>query len=268
MIECVRNQDREKDYQKKERTVAMAGKGDGQGETAKLEKNIACIKYTVFCFNIIAWAVGGALFALTIWMASEPNFGEWITMMDAQVYYIGIYILIIASIVVMIVSFLGCCSALMEHTQGLGLYIGTQVLGFVVSIVGAAILLDFSTVNSSIQPILRRSLTALIMRSEHPDQWTMLKLIQESLGCCGADGSNDYIRLRQPLPVSCRDSVSGNAFFHGCVDELTWFLEDKSGWIAGLAVALSTICVIDAVLSIILIQALKKEEEEARTYRH
>lgn len=106
--------------------------------------------------------------------------------------------------------------------------------------------------------------------------------------------------LRQPLPASCRDTVTGNAFFHGCVDELTWFLEDKSVWIAAIAIALSTVCVsiiynsrgnlkkkrrpilvhriikyfffcqqvIDAVMSIVLIQALKKEEEEARTYRH
>lgn len=34
----------------------MAGKGQGQGENAaKLEKNIACIKYTIFCFNVVAW---------------------------------------------------------------------------------------------------------------------------------------------------------------------------------------------------------------------
>lgn len=63
--------------------------------------------------------VGASLFALTIWMASEPNFGEWIRLLDANVYFIGIYVLIIASIIVMIVSFLGCCSALMEHTLGL-----------------------------------------------------------------------------------------------------------------------------------------------------
>lgn len=61
------------------------------------------------------------------------------------------------------------------------------------------------------------------------------------IGCCGADGSNDYMLLRQPLPSSCRDTVTGNAFFHGCVDELTWFLEDKSGWVAGIAMALTTI---------------------------
>lgn len=61
------------------------------------------------------------------------------------------------------------------------------------------------------------------------------------IGCCGADGSNDYITMRQPLPSTCRDTVTGNAFFHGCVDELTWLLEDKSGWVAGLAMTLSFI---------------------------
>jgi len=35
----------------------MAGKGDGQGEKSaeKLANQIACIKYTVFCFNVVAW---------------------------------------------------------------------------------------------------------------------------------------------------------------------------------------------------------------------
>lgn len=51
--------------------------------------------------------------------------------------------------------------------------------------------------------------------------------------------------LRQPLPLECRDTITGNAFFHGCVEELTWFLEDKSGWVAGLAMALALLHVIN-----------------------
>lgn len=47
--------------------------------------------------------------------------------------------------------------------------------------------------------------------------------------------------LRQPLPIECRDTVTGNAFFNGCVDELTWFLEDKSAWAAGMAMSLAMI---------------------------
>ena len=34
----------------------MAGKGAGQGESSsKLDGQIACIKYTLFCFNIMSW---------------------------------------------------------------------------------------------------------------------------------------------------------------------------------------------------------------------
>lgn len=58
--------------------------------------------------------------------------------------------------------------------------------------------------------------------------------------------------MRQPLPSTCRDSVTGNAFFHGCVDELTWLLEDKSGWVAGLAMTLALIKV-SKILILILI---------------
>lgn len=59
------------------------------------------------------------------------------------------------------------------------------------------------------------------------------------VGCCGADGANDYLSLQQPLPSQCRDTVTGNPFYHGCVDELTWFFEEKTAWVVGLAM---TVC--------------------------
>ncbi|GLH05531.1 Tetraspanin-2A [Gryllus bimaculatus] len=81
------------------------------------------------------------------------------------------------------------------------------------------------------------------------------------VGCCGADGPSDYLLLHQPLPSECRDSVTGNAFFYGCVDELTWFFEEKSGWVCGLVMTLCAIQVINIVLCTVLIHALKTEED-------
>lgn len=49
--------------------------------------------------------------------------------------------------------------------------------------------------------------------------------------------------LQQPLPTECRDTVTGNPFFHGCVDELTWFFEAKCAWIAALAMLVAFITV-------------------------
>lgn len=103
------------------------------------------------------------------------------TLLNANEYYIGIYILIIGTIITFAVSILGCIGALMEHQRGLFAYVGTQVLGFVVYTIGAAVLLDFSTLNSSLQPLLKRSLHWLISRSAYPAQAQVLQLIQESV---------------------------------------------------------------------------------------
>lgn len=59
--------------------------------------------------------VGLGLFAFSLWIRVEPGFEEWIKILDIYSYYIGVYILIAVSVVVLLTSFLGCCSALMEH---------------------------------------------------------------------------------------------------------------------------------------------------------
>lgn len=70
-------------------------------------------------------------------------------------------------------------------------------------------------------------------------QWITAILTCWQIACCGADGPGDYLSLQQPLPSQCRDTVTGNPFFHGCVSELTWFFEQKCAWVAGLAM---TVC--------------------------
>lgn len=56
---------------------------------------------------------------MTVWIRAEPGFEEFVRMLDIWIYYIGIYILIIAGGLVMITSFLGCCAALTESKIGL-----------------------------------------------------------------------------------------------------------------------------------------------------
>lgn len=68
---------------------------------------------------VFSQIVGAMMFIMTVWIRAEPGFEEWVQILNIYVYYVGIYILIAAAVIVMIVSFLGCCSALMEHTTGL-----------------------------------------------------------------------------------------------------------------------------------------------------
>lgn len=81
------------------------------------------------------------------------------------------------------------------------------------------------------------------------------------MGCCGGSGVDDFINLRRAIPAQCRDTVTGNAFYYGCADEITWLLEQRSSWITGLAILLCAKKIVNIVLSTILIQLHQKEEE-------
>lgn len=56
---------------------------------------------------------------LAVWLRADSGFEEWVRMLDIWVYYVGVYILIIAGGIVMITAFLGCCAALTESKLGL-----------------------------------------------------------------------------------------------------------------------------------------------------
>ncbi|XP_076653416.1 tetraspanin 2A [Halictus rubicundus] len=233
----------------------------------QLEQRIQCIKFTIFCLNAVIWLLGSSMFGLSVWLRLDPGFQEWVEFLDIYEFYNGIYILLAASIFIIIITFIGCGVALMEHILGLYVFIGLQLFCYVMDLAGTALLLDYSTYDSQIQPLIRKSMRSLINNYQDDRATFILQLIQESIGCCGADGPRDYLTLKKPLPNECRDSVTGNAFFHGCVEEISWFLEGRSGWLAGLALALCMLHVIIAALSMTLVRAIKKEEQTMASKR-
>ncbi|XP_019867576.1 tetraspanin-2A [Aethina tumida] len=241
----------------------MAGKGEGEGDgLGKLTARISVIKYVLVASNSLLWMLGLTIFALCLWMRVEDGIQEWLIKLDATNFYIGVYILIAVSIIIMLIAFFGCVVAVVDNNFFSLIYIGIQAIGFVLSLAGAAVLLDYSARNSRFQPIVRDSMLRLISNAHHEESRQTLSMIQENIACCGADGASDYVKWNQPLPSECRDTVTGNAFYHGCVDELTWFFEEKCAGIAGLAMAVCFFAVMNAVLTIVLMQALKKEEQE------
>ncbi|RZC32453.1 hypothetical protein BDFB_012075 [Asbolus verrucosus] len=63
--------------------------------------------------------IGASIFALCLWLRFEPGIGEYLEKLRATDFYIGIYVLIVASIIIMIVAFIGCVSALQESSLAL-----------------------------------------------------------------------------------------------------------------------------------------------------
>ncbi len=42
------------------------------------------------------------------------------------------------------------------------------------------------------------------------------------VGCCGADGSEDFINALKPVPMECRDRVTGVEYVYGCQQQFAW----------------------------------------------
>lgn len=121
------------------------------------------------------------MFGLSIWVRTEPGFVDWVNKLEIRVFFVGVYILIAVGIIVMGLSFLGCLSSLMENVLALYTFIGSQILGFVLSVVGAAVLLNFSTMQSNLQPMIRDVMKRFVMTSENPRSSAVLRMIQESV---------------------------------------------------------------------------------------
>ncbi|XP_050443695.1 tetraspanin-2A [Adelges cooleyi] len=228
---------------------------------SRLEKHINLLKYTIFCISVVVWISGVFLLGYVVYTRLDTTLQEWVDILQVWDVYVGLYILIFASIVVILAPFLSCFAVYQEIAQLLTANAGVHVFSFFVLMLGSGYLLENTTVGSSVVPVIRDSMKNLIMQSHIESVGYTLNMIQESIGCCGADGPNDYLTLRKALPTECRDTVTGNAFFYGCAEEMTWFLEDKSRWITNMAMSIAALEMLITALSLILIKALQKEEK-------
>ncbi|KAK9497697.1 hypothetical protein O3M35_004372 [Rhynocoris fuscipes] len=229
----------------------------------KTNKSIMIINHVLLCFNVITWIIAFIVIGLCLWLRFDPDVGDWVDVLNIRSFYIGLYILIISNILVCASGFLSCIATLSANQFLLLVNITVQCVIFVVGLAGAAVLMDNSTYKSAIHPVIKSAMLRLINYAPfNDDASAALAMVQENMGCCGGDGPDDYINLRRAIPTQCRDTVTGNAFFYGCADEITWLLEQRSSWVTALVILLCAKKVVNAVLSAILLQLHQKEERE------
>ncbi|XP_055366560.1 tetraspanin-2-like isoform X1 [Betta splendens] len=87
----------------------------------KVEGGMKCVKYLLFVFNFIFWLMGSFVLAVGLWLRFDP---ETVSLLNGDkapdTFFIGVYILIGAGGLVMLVGFFGCCGAVRESQCLLG----------------------------------------------------------------------------------------------------------------------------------------------------
>ncbi|XP_070828018.1 CD9 molecule a isoform X1 [Chaetodon trifascialis] len=225
---------------------------------AALSGGEMCIKYLMFAFNLVFWLAGTAVFAIGLWLRLDPKTKGLFEGSDSPyVFYTGVYILIGAGALMMVVGFLGCCGAIRESPCMLGLFFFFLLIIFAIEV--AAGIWGFSNQNKVVNDI-----TSFYIQTYNNYKTTgdkrlkeTLQMIQIGLNCCGPtgtvlDAAKDTCPQGEPLEELITKS---------CPDAIDEVFDSKLHIIGGVGITIGVVMVFGMIFSMLLCCAIRKSRE-------
>ncbi|XP_043265448.1 CD9 antigen-like [Colletes gigas] len=247
------------------------------------------VKYALVCVNLIFWAVGLAGVVLAAWLLTDQMF--LISLAQEQHNFnAGLYILLSAGILMLIVAFLGCCGAFRESQCMLVAFFSCLLVVIVAQIAAGAWLY---TNSDRLEELVKSSVINTVKNKYGVDnaQIQAVDAFQSGLGCCGATGPADWAgskyATKDPLaPVSltvsgdasmykvpescCKDSTVCKEYQHikvasevnpaiyneGCIDKLMDVLNSQKNVVIGVAAGIGILELLGLIFSLVLCCAI------------
>ncbi|XP_078113028.1 CD9 molecule a isoform X3 [Sander vitreus] len=200
---------------------------------AALSGGEMCIKYLMFAFNLVFWLAGTAVFAIGLWLRLDPKTKGLFEGPDSlYVFYTGVYILIGAGALMMVVGFLGCCGAIQESPC---------MLGLVVNDITTFYMQTYNNFKTTGDERLKET----------------LRVIQTGLKCCGPTGTvvgiaKDTCPRGEPLEELITKS---------CPDAIDEVFDSKLYIIGGTGITIGVVMVFGMIFSMLLCCAIRKSRE-------
>uniref|UniRef100_A0A6B2F083 Tetraspanin n=1 Tax=Bothriechis nigroviridis TaxID=88079 RepID=A0A6B2F083_BOTNI len=207
-----------------------------------------CIKYLLFGFNFVFWLAGTAVLGIALWLRFDSQTKDIFQSEENNTkFYTGIYILIGAGALIMLVGFLGCCGAIQESQCMLGLFFTFLLVIFALE-VGAAIW-GFAN-KEEIPKEIKAFYTTLYDKRRDPKVKASLKAFHFALNCCGPVGipEPDYQDTCPENPMPCPKAIED-------------FFKNKLNVIAAVGIAVAVVMIFGMIFSMILCCAIRRDRE-------
>lgn len=218
-----------------------------------------CIKYLLFAFNFIFWLAGTAVLAVGLWLRFDSK-TKAIFEMDTHptTFYTGVYILIGAGALMMVVGFLGCCGAIQESPCMLGLFFAFLLLIFAIEI--AAGIWGFSNkdkVVNEVEEFYKETYKNYIL-TKQPALKETLKAFQHGLKCCGIVGALDPL-VKETCPET--DGIIATLTMPTCPAAINEVFNSKLHIIGGVGIGIAVIMIFGMIFSMVLCCAIRRNRE-------
>ncbi|TNM91599.1 hypothetical protein fugu_019979 [Takifugu bimaculatus] len=217
-----------------------------------------CIKYLMFIFNFLFWLAGTGVLAVGLWLRFDSRTAGLFEQTDSPtVFFTGVYILIAAGALMMVVGFLGCCGAIKESPCMLGLFFLFLLLIFAVEVAaGIWGLSNKDTVVNETTDFYKEMYNNYKTTKQDALKET-LRLIHFGLNCCGPtgtvlDGVKDICPKKEGLEVF----VTTN-----CPSAIKEMFDSKLHIIGGVGIGIGIIMIFGMIFSMMLCCAIKRSRD-------
>lgn len=199
-----------------------------------------CVKYLLFIFNFIFWLMGSFVLAVGLWLRFDP---ETVSLLNGDkapdTFFIGVYILIGAGSLVMLVGFFGCCGAVRESQCLLGSFFACLLIIFGAEV--AAGVFGFLNKDKIIADV-QNFYTSTYNENNNS---TVIMSYQKVLNCCGTTTS------------PCTDATD----IKDCESGIKDFFNNKLYIIGYVGIGIAGIMIIGMIFSMVLCCAIRNSRE-------
>ncbi|KAM9376869.1 CD9 molecule a isoform 2-T2 [Pholidichthys leucotaenia] len=216
------------------------------------------VKYLMFIFNFFFWLAGTAVLAIGLWLRLDSKTKGLFEGEDSPyVFYAGVYILIGAGALIMVVGFLGCCGAIRESPCMLGLFFFFLLIIFAVEV--AAGIWGFSNQSKVIDDITTFYIETYNKYKSTGDERLKetLRVIQNELKCCGPKGMTEETEK----DLCPRVEPLEEFIIKSCPEAIDKVFDSKLHIIGGVGITIGVIMVFGMIFSMLLCCAIRKSRE-------
>ncbi|XP_058273335.1 CD9 molecule b isoform X2 [Hemibagrus wyckioides] len=219
---------------------------------------LSCIKYLMFGFNFLFWLAGTGVLAIGLWLRFDKKTESLFQVENSpSTFLTGVYILIVAGALMMVVGFLGCCGAIRESQCMLGLFFIFLLVIFAAEV--AAGIWGLSNKSKIVEEVKQfySETFANYQNTKQPALKETLKAIQYSLQCCGPsgtvfDGASDTCPKKEGLDVLITTS---------CPAAIQDLFDSKMHIIGGVGIGIGLIMIFGMLFSMLLCCAVRRTRD-------
>ncbi|XP_029975334.1 CD9 antigen-like isoform X1 [Salarias fasciatus] len=207
----------------------------------KVEGGMKCVKYLLFVFNFIFWLMGSFVLAVGLWLRFDP---ETVSLLSGEkapdTFFIGVYILIGAGSLVMLVGFFGCCGAVRESQCLLGSFFACLLIIFGSEVAAGVFgFLNKDKIVEDVQNFYAKTY-------DENNNGTLITSYQKVLNCCGT--------VKSPCPDAESRVVD-------CESGIKDFFNNKLFIIGCVGIGIAGVMIIGMIFSMVLCCAIRNSRE-------